>query len=269
MKIRPLQNFINRIVSPKPTKQVDDNSYFVQQTMQLNKLNEDVFCKNLPKLEEELIEIEDLSISRRALIDAAYKHKTEEHPKRIEKYGSNLINPPREVSEEEFDAINAVQYCHTSYTAVQKKLRNHKALNEEEKKSFEKILNAMQPTKEEMIVWRSLTSYEGFIDSINKGYLDLEGFSSTSACFDDFFAFWGGPGFEVKDNKTYLKNSYFLKIIIPKNTPILDCNATYGKLSTRLPQEIVLLPAHCTVQDIDIENKVITLLYKEILEPIQ
>ena len=219
----------------------------------------DTFTKSLPKLEEELIPLENKNSYNKVREDLKEIHK-----RRMKIYGSKETRkPPKNVSKEEYNAINLIQLEMSEYFSTQKKLRAGEELTKKEEKFCEEVIKGMRKTEEEKTVWRNISAYPGFIDSINSGEINLLGFTSTASEYTDFFDFWELLDIKNVNGKRYTQLPYMLKINLPIGTPILDCNATYKGKGTRLPEEVVILPASCKVKNIDVENRVIELDYNK------
>lgn len=258
------QNFSGLLSKLQNNKTIPgiDKLYIYPDLPNYQQIEKDVFQKSLPKIEDELT----LAINEKSPFEARMKASAvakEEHKKRKEKYGSEFATPRRKIfSRSEMKAIYSIQYEWDGYNSSVKKMRANEPLNENEIKFCKKVLKYMRPSDKDMVLWRSVWPYDGFFESVNNGKIKLDGFISTNACYDDFFDFWGGPREIEKDGEKYIQKSYFLKIKVPKGTPMLDCNARFFRNYPRLSSEVVLLPSVCKVEDIDVENRVITLVYE-------
>ena len=80
---------------------------------------------------------------------------------------------------------------------------------------------------------------------LNKGKINLDGFTSTCACYNDFLGDWSSPSQIIKEDGAYIPDTYFLRIIVPEATPFLDCNAKYENMGTRLKEEVIFTEEFC------------------------
>ena len=244
---------------------------YPQDTILLNKL----FPNGIPKIDKSLekdtftktskkFKVKEFVIKSTSDRDKLFAEISDTNKKRTLKYGTNCSTiPTREVSKREFEAMKQVQYELGEYCNAQKKLRKGQELSNKEKAFCINILKSAKPIDENRTVWRIVNAHDGFEEQINGKEYNLLGFSSCMSSYDENFSeFWGNLKYSVKNGERYCTKPYFLKINLPKGTPVLDCNATYKGKHTRMANEVILMPGKCLVGDINEEFSVIELFYQ-------
>ena len=241
-----ISNFPNKITKTSTTinKMACDN---------LRPLSKDVFEKTVKKFPNFMCDTAD------STMPDFQKIMDNRHLKRMEKFGSTLVEPPRRVSKKEWEAIYKMQFEMGEYTGAIEKLKNHIPLSPKESEFISSIISQMQPTKENRVLWRSTGIYDGFEEQIKNGTLNLDSLTSTSSKYDDFFEFWKPSSMVKKGDKLIKKEGYILKFNVPKGTSVLDCNVKCGKKGTRMRSEVILPPSKWAVESIDNDLKVIEL----------
>ena len=228
-------------------------------TSELPDMMPDQFVKSSPKVKFTKKVIEDLTPEKHRLHN---QQLSIQHEKRLKKFFTEDKLVPKEVDEKTFQLLYDIQYESSEYSGVLKKLRKGEVLTDAEQKFLEDAKKLAKPCSEDTILWRSLTPYDGFEDEINNGVHNLNSLTSTNKFYDEFFSFWSRIGIHSKGEKFYGVKPVYLKIKVPKGTPVLDCNATHMGKNLRMNSETVLLPGKCSVDSIDNELDVIEMTYK-------
>ena len=146
--------------------------------------------------------------------------------------------------------------------SVMKKLKNNEELNKAEQKFLNDLKEIAMPCNEDTVLWRVITPYEGFDDEINNGCHVLKSLISTNKTYDDFFDYWTDIKPKKKGDKFIGIKPVYLKIKVPKGTPVIDCKVKHNLDRSRMDSETVLLPGKCIVDSIDEDLDVIEMTYK-------
>lgn len=222
-------------------------------------LPDDKFVRTTPKFNFVKKVIDDLTPEKHRI------HNQEQdilHQKRLQKFFKKEELIPEEVDKKTFQLLHDIQFESSEYTGVVHKLRKGEALTLGEKKFLADAKKLAKPCKEDTVLWRCITPYDGFEEEINNGIHNFNTLTSTSKFYDEFFAYWSRIGVHAKGEKFYGVKPVYLKIKVPKGTPVLDCNAKHNGEYLRMKAETVLLPGKCSVDSIDEALDVIEMTYK-------
>lgn len=219
----------------------------------------DEFVRSKPKFNFSKKIIDDLTPEKHRL---HCKQVDIQHEKRLQKFATDTELTPKEVDKDTFQVLYDIQYESKDYLNVKDKLRQNEKLTASEQSFLDRAKQHAVPCKDDTVLWRCLTPYDGFDEEINNGFHTMSTLSSTNKFYNEFFSIWGKLGIHSKGDKFYGVKPVYLKIKVPKGTPVLDCNATHMGRNLRMNSETVLLPGKCTVDNIDDALDVIEMTYK-------
>jgi len=190
------------------------------------------------------------------------------HEKRLAKYGTNDDLPePENATKNKYKAVQWIQEELGSYYEISNKLKKGIPLNSKEKSEFNFILSQMEKAEEDRTLWRLVVPYDGFVEQINSGKLDLNLLNSTNAKYDGFMGWWNHPGkIGNADGVSKFCAPVILKINVKKGTKLLDCNIKHGKDFVRMRSEVVLPPSKARVDNIDNDLGVVELTVTESMQ---
>lgn len=154
---------------------------------------------------------------------------------------------PVKLNKTQFEIAKAIRWEYPEYISSSKKMRQGQALKPEENKFIDNVLKSLAPLEKDVTLYRSIRDFPGLQEQLDSGIFTDAAIMSTSKTAEGWIDFWGTPNRDYATGEI-TKQSYVLRLSVPKGTQALDLGGSYKKffgkqvVASGWSNEVVLPP---------------------------